>query len=454
MNQRRGRIELKRVVIIGGGFGGIYAAKSMKKLPVEVKLIDRRNFHLFQPFLYQVATGGLSSGDIAQPIRTILRRNKNTEVIQAEVVDIDPERKKIIMRDGEMSYDKLVISTGSSHHYFGHEDWAQKAPSLKTVENALDIRRRILLAFEAAERESDPVEREAWLTFLIVGAGPTGVELSGTLGELARKTLRDEFRNFNPESAKIMLVEGLESALPGYPDKLSRKAERALKKRGVTVRTGTMVTEIDGNKVTLTARDDSKEKILARTIVWAAGVKASNLGHKLAERANIEINKSGQVKVRSDLTVPDYPDIFVIGDLAYALDRQGEPLPGLGAVAMQQGRYVARSIKRQMKRKRIKPFRYWDRGKMAFIGLNAAIVDISRLHFNGFLGWLFWVFVHIYFLIGFNNKLLVLTQWAWNYFTRKRGARLIIGSKHFPVLTREADEQPQITEYEPTEERV
>ncbi len=428
-----------KVVIIGGGFGGLYAAKSMKNLPVEVILIDRRNFHLFQPLLYQVATGGLSPGDIAQPIRSILRRNKNAQVIHAEVVDIDPNEKKVMLRDGEVKYDTLVVATGSNYHYFGHDDWAQKAPSLKTVENALEIRRRVFLAFEAAERERDPIDQKAWLTFVIVGGGPTGVELSGTLGELAHKTLKNEFRNINPASANIMLVEGLGKILPDYPEKLSVKAEKALTERGVTVRVDTMVTQIQGNQVTLKT-GESEQTILARTILWAAGVKASSLGQILADRTGVvEMSRTGQVKVNPDLSIHGHQDIFVIGDLAYVADKNGKPLPGLGAVAMQEGRYVARSIKKRLTGKKVKSFRYWDRGRMAFIGLNNAIVDIGRLHFNGFFGWLFWVFVHIYFLIGFENKFLVLTQWAWNYFTRKRGARLITGEHHFPLLTNEQD---------------
>ncbi|MBN2009965.1 NAD(P)/FAD-dependent oxidoreductase [candidate division KSB1 bacterium] len=425
--------DKQHVVIVGGGFGGMYAAKSLARANVQVTLIDRRNFHLFQPLLYQVATGGLSPGDIAYPLRTIFNHDDNIQVIHAEVIDIDPLQKKVILRDGEVAYDTLILATGSTDHYYGNAHWAEKAPSLKSVEDALDIRRRIFLAFEAAERTIDENERRAWLDFVVVGAGPTGVELSGAIAELAHRTLRKDFKNIDTASANIYLIEGLDRVLPTYPKSLSVKTKRELEKRGVQIKTGTLVTNIQDGMVSMKS-GEQRDIITTNTVLWAAGVKASDMGKIVERRIGIATDKSGRIPVTEYLQLPTHPDIYVIGDLALVKDKHGNPLVGLGAVAMQQGRYVGRSIKKHVQGKHVSQYRFHDRGKMAFIGLNSAVVDIGPLHFNGFFGWLFWLFVHIYFLIGFDNKILVMTQWAWNYFTHKRGARLITGKDPFPVL--------------------
>lgn len=421
------------VVIVGGGFGGLYAAQALKHAPVQVTLIDKRNFHLFQPLLYQVATGGLSPGDIASPLRAVLNKQKNSTVLNAEVIDIDPAQRRLSLRDGQLSYDTLIVATGVSHHYFGHGDWAEQAPGLKTVEDALDIRRRILLAFEAAEREPEPAKRRAWLTFVIVGGGPTGVELAGTLGELAHSTLKKDFRNIDPAEAKILLLEGVERVLPPYPAELSTKAAAALAQLGVTVQTGTLVTDIQDGLITV-RRGEQTEQIQAQTVVWAAGMQASALGRVLAERAGAQLDRAGRVLVEPDLSVSGQPNIFVIGDLAHYAHQTGQPLPGVAQVAMQQGSYVARLIQARLTGQSLPPFHYKNKGNLAVIGRNAAVADLGRLKFAGFPAWLAWVFIHIWFLIGFDNKLLVVLQWAWSYFTRNRGARLITGSDPFPLV--------------------
>jgi NADH dehydrogenase len=381
------------VVIIGGGFGGLYAAQALRRAPVNVALVDKRNFHLFQPLLYQVATGGLSPGDIASPLRAVLNRQKNTRVLTAEVVDIDPYHRKVVLRDGEISYDTLIVATGVRHHYFGHEEWAREAPGLKTVEEALDIRRRILLAFEAAEREADPKQRHAWMTFVVVGGGPTGVELAGALGELAHNTLKNDFRNINPAEAKIVLIEGTDRVLPTYPPELSRAAELALKRLGVTVRTKALTTNIQNGTMAIRVGEQN-EKIAARTILWAAGMKASPLGSVLAERLGVELDPAGRVVVAPDLTAPGHASVFVIGDLAN-FAHNGKPLPGVAPVAMQQGRYVARLIQFRLKGRRLPPFRYRDKGSLAVIGRNAAVAEFGALRLRGFPAWIIWIFVHI-----------------------------------------------------------
>jgi NADH dehydrogenase len=422
------------IVIIGGGFGGLYTAKSLGHAPAQVTLIDKRNFHLFQPLLYQVATGGLSPGDIASPLRAVLSRQKNTRVLIGEMVDLKPDERKVILRDGELSYDTLIVATGVSHHYFGHEEWAGIAPGLKTVEDATEMRRRIFLAFEAAERETDPEKRRAWLTFVIVGGGPTGVELAGTLAELAHKTLKNDFRNIDPTQAKIFLLEGVERILPPYPPELSAKAEEALIQLGVTVQTKTLVTDIQEGVVTLRRGEGQTESLPAYTVLWAAGMKASILGQVLAQRTGVALDRAGRVMVEPDLSVAGHPDIFVIGDLAnYA--HQGEiPLPGVAQVAMQQGKYAADLIQRRLKGESLPPFHYRDLGSLAVIGRNAAVADINSLKLAGFPAWFIWAFIHILYLIEFDNRMLVMFQWAWNYFTRKRGARLITGKDPFPLV--------------------
>ncbi|NER34725.1 MAG: NAD(P)/FAD-dependent oxidoreductase [Oscillatoria sp. SIO1A7] len=414
-----------QVVIVGGGFGGLYAAKALRRAPVQVTLVDKRNFHLFQPLLYQVATGALSPADIASPIRAVIGSHKNAKVLLSEVVDIDPKQQKLMLRDEEdINYDTLIVATGVSHHYFGNDQWQGMAPGLKTVEDALEIRRRIFTAFEAAEKEPDPEKRRAWLTFVIVGGGPTGVELAGAIAELAYKTLRDEFQSINTAEAKVLLLEGMERILPPYPPELSAEAEVSLGKLGVTVRTKTMVTDIVDNIVTV-RQGENLEKIPARTILWAAGVKASAMGKVLAERTGAKLDRAGRVIVEPDLSVPGHDKIFVIGDLANFTHQNERPLPGIAPVAMQEGEYVAKLIQKRLKGNSLPPFNYIDAGSLAVIGRNAAVVNLNFARFSGFIAWLVWVFVHIYYLVEFDNKLVVMIQWAWNYFTRKSGARLI-----------------------------
>lgn len=431
------------VVIVGGGFGGLYAAQALRHAPVRVTLVDKRNFHLFQPLLYQVATGGLSPGDIASPLRAVLNRQKNTWVLTAEAVDIEPGQQKVVLRDGEIFYDTLIVATGVRHHYFGHEDWAEDAPGLKTIEDALHIRSRILLAFEAAERENDAEKRRAWMTFVVVGGGPTGVELAGALGELARNTLKNDFRNINPAEARILLIEGTDRVLPAYAPELSLAAERALKRLGVTVRTHALTTGIQNNTMTIRASEHD-EQIAARTILWAAGMKASPLGQVLAERVGAELDRAGRVIVAPDLTIPGHPNIFVVGDLANVV-QEGRPLPGVAPVAMQQGRYVARVIQQRLQGRQLPPFHYRDKGSLAVIGRNAAVAEFGALRLRGFPAWVIWLFVHIAYLIEYDNKLLVLIQWAWNYFTRKRGARLITGEGSLPMMNAFQDEKAGVT---------
>ncbi len=425
------RQKTHRVVIVGGGFGGLYAARKLGKEPVALTLIDRRNFHLFQPLLYQVATGGLSPGDIASPLRAVLKRQKNTRVIKGTVTDIDPTQQ-IVYADGEaFPYDTLILATGARHHYFGNEQWEAHAPGLKTVEDALQIRQRIFEAFERAERETDPEKRRALMTFVVIGGGPTGVELAGALGELARFTLKDDFRRVNTREAQIILLEGADRLLLTYPPGLSDKARQALERLGVRVRTHTLVTAVEEGVVRVKSGEKVWE-IPAHTILWAAGVKTAGLSESLAEKTAARLDNAGRIFVEPDLSVPGFPNIFVIGDLAnYAHSPRGgqggKPLPGIAPVAMQQGRYVARLIYRRLRGKKMKPFRYFDKGNLAVIGRNAAVADFGFVRFSGWPAWLLWVFVHIAYLIEYDNRLLVLVQWAANYFTRKRGARLITG---------------------------
>lgn len=415
-----------RVVIVGGGFGGLYAAKAFGKSFVDVTLIDKRNFHLFQPLLYQVATGTLSPADISSPLRSILSRHKNVRVLMEEVIDIDPQAQKVVLREQELPYDTLVIATGVSHHYFGNEHWKDNAPGLKTVEDAIEMRRRIFMAFEAAEKETDPEKRKAWLTFVIVGGGPTGVELAGAIAELAVKTLKEDFRNIDTTEARILLLEGLDRILPPYAPELSAKAEVSLTQRGVTVQTKTKVTNIADQVVTI-ERNDQTEHISAQTVLWAAGVKASAMGKTLSERTGASLDRVGRVIVEPDLSVPNYSNIFVIGDLAHFAHSGDKPLPGVAPVAMQEGQYIARLVKERIQGHSLPPFSYVDAGSLAVIGQNAAIVDLGFIRFSGTIAWLIWVVAHIYYLIEFDNKLVVMIQWGWNYFTRHRGARLITG---------------------------
>jgi NADH:ubiquinone reductase (H+-translocating) len=422
---------LHHVVIIGGGFGGLYAAKALRQAPVRVTLLDKRNFHLFQPLLYQVATGGLSPGDIAHPLRSVFARDRHIAVLLAEVIALEVAQRTVVLRDGRLTYDTLVLATGASHQYFGHDAWAPQAPGLKTIEDALEIRRRIFLAFEAAEREADPTKRRALLTFAIVGGGPTGVELAGTLGELAHTTLKGHFRAIDPRQATIVVVEGEDRVLPTFPADLSAKAALALGRLGVTVRTATRVTAIDHGAVTV-RHGDATDRVQAHTILWTAGVKASGLGAALAKHTGAALDRAGRVTVEPDLTVPGHPEIFVIGDLASFLHQGGTPLPGLATVAIQQGRYVGAAIQRRLHGHTPAAFRYRDKGRLAIIGRHSGVADFGRVRFAGIPAWWLWLVVHMLYLIGFDNKVLVLVQWAWNYVTRKRGAQLITGHDPFP----------------------
>ncbi len=419
------------VVIVGGGFGGLYAAQSLRRAAARVTLIDRRNFHLFQPLLYQVATGGLSPANIAAPLRYVLKRQKNTRVLMAEVCGFDLRQRHVLMADGSVAYDTLVVAAGSENSFFGRADWERRAPALKTVEDATEIRRRILMAFEVAERETDPRKIREWLTFVVVGGGPTGVELAGALAEIGCYTLRNEFRSINPRHARIVLLEGQERLLPSYPAGLSEKARAQLEQISVTVRTCVLVTDIQPHAVTVRG-DDQVETIPTRTVLWSAGVRASPLGKLLADAAGVGVDRQGRVPVESDLTVPGHPEVFVIGDLANYAHQTSVPLPGVAPVAMQQGRHVAASIRRRLAGKTPSPFRYRDYGTMATIGRARAVAIIGPLRFSGFLAWLAWLFVHLMYLVEFQNRILVLLQWAWNYFTWNRAARLITGENAAP----------------------
>jgi NADH dehydrogenase len=413
-------------VVVGGGFGGLHAVLALRRVPVQVTLLDRRNFHLFQPLLYQVATGGLSPANIAAPLREIFKRQRNVTVLLAEVTDLDVAQRRLTLGNDSLAYDTLVIATGARHSYFGHPDWEMLAPGLKSIEDATEIRRRILLAFERAERETDHDKIRALLTFVVIGAGPTGVELAGTLGEMAQYTLRRDFRRIRPSDARVFLIEGTERVLPPYPSKLSAKAALALSRLGVTVLTGALVTDIEPDTVSLR----SGERIAAHTVLWAAGVQASPLGRVLERTTGVKLDRSGRVMVGPDLTVPGHPEIFVIGDLAHCVDAStGQPLPGIAPVAIQQGRFVAGVIERRICQGHVTPFRYKDHGSMATIGRKAAVADLGWLQSSGVFAWLAWLFIHLLYLVGFQNRLLVLMQWAWNYFTWNRAARLITGEE-------------------------
>jgi NADH:ubiquinone reductase (H+-translocating) len=419
------------VVIVGGGFGGLDAAIRLRRAPVRVTLVDRRNFHLFQPLLYQVATGGLSPGDIAIPLRHILRNHRNASVLLAEVVDFDAAHRRLLLSDGELSYDTLIVSTGAHYHYFGHDDWSRLAPGLGTIEDATEIRRRILLAFEAAEREADPERLQEWLTFVVVGGGPTGVELAGALAELAQDTLRHEFRAVDPVAARILLVEGADRVLPRFPPGLSARTSTALARLGVQILTKALVTDIQADSVSIRVGERT-EIVQTRTVLWAAGVRASRLGQKLAQATGTEVDPMGRLTVGPDLSLPGHPEILVIGDLARCSGQDGKLLPGLGAVAQQQGTYAAKLVRCRLRGQNCPPFRYWNYGTMATIGRAAAVADFGRFQLWGYLGWLAWLFVHLMKLVEFENRVLVLTQWAWNYFTHNRSARLITGTNPLP----------------------
>ena len=421
-----------RIVVLGGGFGGLLTTRGLGRVPARVTLIDRRNHHLFQPLLYQVATGGLSPANIAAPLRSLVQNQANTEVLLHEVVGFDAERRRVLCQGAaEIPYDYLVVATGAGQSYFGHPEWASAAPGLKTLEDATRIRRDVLLAFEEAELEKDPARQRALLTFVVVGAGPTGVELAGTLAEVAHKTLRGEFRSIDPASARVLLVEGADRVLPPFSPPLSEYARRGLVNMGVEVRLKTRVTHIEDGLLVLSSLDSPDappERIHASNILWAAGVEASSLGRELAKSTGAELDRIGRVIVGPDCSVPGHPEIFVLGDLAHCRDEEGKPLPGLAPVAMQQGRFVARLLRRRLAGKNETPrFTYLDKGSMAVIGRRLAVAQIGKLRIRGAIAWLAWLFIHLMYLAEFENRVLVLFQWAWNYLTRNRTARLITG---------------------------
>ena len=416
-----------RVVIIGGGFAGLSAAKGLNRPDVEVTLIDRRNFHLFQPLLYQVATGALSPGEISAPLRHVLSRQRNTRVVLGEVTDIDPATREVGLSDGrQLPWDSLLVATGATHHYFGHADWAEFAPGLKSIEDATEIRTRILMAFETAENMPAGADREAELTFLIVGGGPTGVELAGAIAEISRDTLRRDFRNIDPTAARVYLVEAASRLLPGFPQDLSAKAHESLNSLGVLVLTDAMVTGIDAGGVQL-----GSQRIAAHTILWAAGVQASPLGKLLAGRTGVSLDAAGRVAVDEYLSLTGHEDILVIGDLA-RVEQAGKLVPGVAPAAMQQGAYAARSVLARVRGSKPEPFRYRNKGNLATIGRKRAVAELGNFHFSGYPAWLLWLFIHLLYIVGFENRLLIAIQWAFEYFTWNRGARLITGQWRLP----------------------
>ncbi|MBV9493392.1 MAG: NAD(P)/FAD-dependent oxidoreductase [Acidobacteria bacterium] len=407
------------VVIVGGGFGGLYTARNLKDVPVRVTMVDRHNYHLFQPLLYQVATAGLNPSDIATPIRGIVRKQANVNVLLGDVVSIDTSKKSIALTDGaSLAYDYLVLATGATHSYFGHPEWEAIAPGLKTIDDALDIRRRVLLAFEAAERETDPKKQEALLTFVVIGAGPTGAEMAGALSEIARQTMLRDFRRIDPSSARVILLEGKDRVLPPYPPDLSEKARQQLVRLGVEVITNAIVTDVTTDHVSIGERT-----IATRTVVWAAGVAAS----PLAQTLGVPLDRAGRVLVEPDLTIPGHKDVFVIGDLAAVRMRGEQWVPGVAPAAIQEGQHTAMNLERAVDGQPLRAFRYNDKGSLATIGRAAAVADFGRFKLSGFLAWFAWLAIHIFFLIGFRNRFLVITQWAWAYLTYQRGARLITG---------------------------
>ncbi|HET9038832.1 MAG TPA: NAD(P)/FAD-dependent oxidoreductase [Gemmatimonadales bacterium] len=424
MTGARETTKLPHVLILGGGFAGLYAAKHLRDAPVRVTVVDRRNHHLFQPMLYQVATAGLNPSDIASPIRSILRSSKNTDVLLAEVGTVDVDARTVHFTDGaSASYDYLVVATGARHSYFGHDEWEPLAPGLKSLEDALEIRRRVLLAFERAERETDAVRRHAFLTFVIVGGGPTGVEMAGAVAEIRRYALRRDFRHIDPAEATVMLLEGGPRLLPSYPESLSDQAKQKLRNLGVEVRTETFVTDIRPGSVSAAGW-----VIPSQTVIWAAGNTASPVLRSLGA----PLDRMGRALVEPDCTIPGHPEVFVLGDAAAFNHQEGGPLPGICPVAIQMGEYTAAVIEGDLAGRPRRAFSYWDKGQLAVIGRGQAVADIWKLHFGGFIAWVVWIFVHVFFLIGFRNRVLVLLQWAWSYVTYSRGARLITGENQSP----------------------
>jgi NADH dehydrogenase len=423
-----------RVVVVGGGFGGLQAVAKLRRARVDVTLVDRRNFHLFQPLTYQVATGALSPGEIAYPLRAIFKRHPNVRVLLAEVSDFDLEARELELRSvagvpvpERLAYDTLLVSGGSQYSYFGRDEWREHAAEVKSLESALVVRSRLLAAFEAAEAEPDPDRRGAWLTFVVVGAGPTGVEMAGQIAELGRDTLRGDFRTIDPRGARILLVEAADRVLTTFPPSLSAKAERSLRRLGVTVLAGHSVTGIDADGVTLDGQDGSTERVASRMVVWAAGVTASGLADRLGELSGAERDRAGRVTVEPDLTLPGHPEVFAIGDMIRVRGADGAVtvLPGVAPVAMQQGRYAAAVVRARLRGRRSRPFRYRDKGNLATIGRAAAVADVKGLRLSGFLAWITWLLVHLWYLVGFENRLVVVIRWSVSFATHGRGARLI-----------------------------
>ncbi|HEY7392585.1 MAG TPA: NAD(P)/FAD-dependent oxidoreductase [Bryobacteraceae bacterium] len=436
-----------RVIILGGGFGGLYAARALGRAPVELKLIDRRNFHLFQPLLYQVATGSLSPGEICAPLRSILWRQKNTQVLMGEVVDIDPRARTVQLRDGAVfPYDSLIVATGSETSYFGHDSWREWAPSLKSVEEATAIRHKILFAFEAAERATTEEARRQWMTFAIVGGGSTGVELAGALAEIANHTLKHEFRSIHPGRAETLLLDGAPRILPTLPEDLSLRAADSLHHLGVRIRTGVKVAEVDGDGIQLENEHGQIERLPTKTVLWAGGVHGGAFGRVLAERTGAPLDRHGHIPVEGNLTIPGFPNIFVVGDLANRPGPDGKPLPGVAQVAMQGGAYAARVIAARAKGEpaQFGPFHYFNKGDLAVIGRNAAVADIFGLHLHGLPAWLVWLFVHIMYLVQFQSRVLVFIQWGFQYLTFSRGARLITGNPQAVAAELDSDAPPPV----------
>ena len=422
------------MVVVGGGFGGLQAVLKLRSAPVEVTLIDRRNFHLFQPLTYQVATGALSPGEIAYPLRAIFKRARNVRVLLAELSDVDLDARTVHLRSvGEVpapasvAYDTLIVAGGSSYSYFGHDDWSEFAGEVKSLESAITVRGRILSAFEAAEAEADPKRHAAWLTFAVVGAGPTGVEMAGQIGELARDTLRLDFDAVDPRTGRILLIEAADRVLTSFPPSLSAKAQRSLERLGVTPLLRSTVVAVDAESVSIADGAGNTQRIPTRTVIWAAGVTASTLGARLGELTGADVDRAGRIAVESDLTLPGHPEVFALGDMVRVRGADGAPvtLPGVAPVAMQQGRYAARVVRARLASEQTPPFHYHDKGNLATIGRGAAVADIKGLHLSGFLAWLTWLVVHLWYLVGFENRVLVFTRWGFNFITHGRGARLI-----------------------------
>jgi NADH dehydrogenase len=421
-------VQPHRVVVVGGGFGGLYTVSGLRRAPVEITLVDRRNFHLFQPLLYQVSTGGLSPADISSPLRHIFKQQRNATVILGEATGVDTVRRVLLLEDGELPFDSLVLAPGVANHYFDHDQWAGAAPGLKTLEDAVEIRHRILESFEAAELEPDAARRAALMTFVVVGAGPTGVELAGAIGELAHHTLRGEFRRIDPTTARVLLVDGADRVLPGFPELLSARAARSLKRLRVEVRTGTRVVSIDADGLDV-ERNNSTERITARTVLWGAGVAAPPLARALQAATGCELDRMGRVRVGPDLAIPGHPDIYVIGDMAH-VEVKGKPLPCIAPPAVQGGKHVAKLIRARLLGRADRPaFRYFDKGSLATIGRSAAVAEFRGLKFWGFPAWMLWLVVHIVYLIGFENRAIVLFQWVNMYIMKKRGARIILARR-------------------------